>query len=127
MIKKRSNLCVLFGFFHEPLFGNGEDNSIVKSSDSRTFPGGPGVKNLPPNADFPGGSADKESICNSRDLGLIPGLGRSPGEGNGNPLQYSYLENSMDRGAWWATDHGFAKVRHNFVTKQQQYILHIPV
>ena len=98
------------------------------SQDSRTFPGGPGVKNLPPNADFPGGSVGKESICNSRDLGLIPGLGKSPGEGNGNPRQYSYLVNSMDRGAWWATDPGFAKVRHDFVTKQQQqYILHIPV
>ena len=45
---------------------------------------------------FPGGSADKESACNSGDLGLIPGLGRSPGEGNGYPLQYSGLENSMD-------------------------------
>ena len=45
------------------------------------------------------------------DLGLIPGLGRYPGEGNGNPLQYSCLENSMDRGAWWATVHGVAKSR----------------
>ena len=45
---------------------------------------------------FPGGSADKESACNAGDLGLIPGLGRYPGEGNGYPLQYSGLENSMD-------------------------------
>ena len=45
-----------------------------------------------------------------RDAGLIPGLGRSPGEGNGNPLQYSYLENSMDRGAWWATVYGIIRV-----------------
>ena len=44
-----------------------------------------------------------------RDAGLIPGSGRFPGEGNGNPLQYSYLENPMDRGAWWATVHGVAK------------------
>ena len=44
-----------------------------------------------------------------RDAGSIPGLGRSPGEGNGNPLQYSYLENPMDGGAWWATVHGVAK------------------
>ena len=51
----------------------------------------------------PGGSDGKESACNAGDLGLIPGLGRSPGEGNGNPLQYSCLGNSMDRGAWWAT------------------------
>ena len=48
---------------------------------------------------FPGGSDSKESACNAGDLGLIPGLGRSPGEGNGNPLQYSGLENSRERGA----------------------------
>ena len=47
----------------------------------------------------------KASACNAGDPGLIPGLGRSPGEGNGNPLQYSCLENSMDGGAWWATVH----------------------
>ena len=58
---------------------------------------------------FPGGSDGKESACNSGDLGLIPGLGRSPGEGNDYPLQYSGLENSMDRGAWWAIVHGVAK------------------
>ena len=45
----------------------------------------------------------------TRDAGLIPGLGRSPGEGNGNPLQYSCLENSMDRGAWWVTVHRVTK------------------
>ena len=50
--------------------------------------------------DFSGSSEGKESACNAADLGLISGLGRSPGEGNGNPLQYSCLENSMDRGAW---------------------------
>ena len=53
--------------------------------------------------------AGKESTCNEGDLGLIPGLGRSPGEGNGYPLQYSCLENSIDRGAWQATVHGVAK------------------
>ena len=58
---------------------------------------------------FPGGSEVKASACNAGDLGLIPGLGRSPGEGNGNPLQYSCLENPMDRGAWWATVYGVAK------------------
>ena len=58
---------------------------------------------------FPGGSDGKESACNAGDLGSIPGSGRSPGEGNGNPLQYSCLENGMDRGAWWATVHGVAK------------------
>ena len=58
---------------------------------------------------FPGSSAGKESASNAGDLGLIPGLERSPGEGNGNPLQYSCLENAMDRGAWQATVHGFTK------------------
>ena len=52
---------------------------------------------------FPGGSVGKESPCNAGDVGLIPGSGRSPGEGHGNPLQYSYLENPRDRGAWQAT------------------------
>ena len=51
----------------------------------------------------------KVSACNAGDLGSIPGLGRSPGEGNGNPLQYSCLENPMDRGASWATVHGVAE------------------
>ena len=60
---------------------------------------------------FPGGSEVKASACNEGDLGSIPGLGRSPGEGNGYPLQYSCLENPMDRGAWWATVHGVAKSR----------------
>ena len=60
---------------------------------------------------FPGGSVGKESVCNSGDPGSIPGLGRSPGEGSGNPLQYSCLENSMDRGAWRATVHGVTKSR----------------
>ena len=54
---------------------------------------------------FPGGSVSKESACNAGDLGSIPGSGRDPGEGNGNPLQYSCLENSMDKGAWWTTVH----------------------
>ena len=49
---------------------------------------------------FPSGSDGKESVCNTGDLGSIPGLRRSPGEGHGNPLQYSCLENPMDRGAW---------------------------
>ena len=61
------------------------------------LPGGSVVKNLPASAE------------DARDVGLIPGSGRSPGEGNGNPLQNSCLENPMDRGAWWATVHGMAK------------------
>ena len=58
---------------------------------------------------FPGGSGGKESACNAGDLGLIPGPGRSPGGGNGDPLQYSCLENSMDRGTWQAAVHRVAK------------------
>ena len=59
----------------------------------------------------------KESAWNTEDLSSTPGLGRSPGEGNGNPLQYSCLVNSMDRGAWWATVHGVAMSQ----TEQQHY------
>ena len=58
---------------------------------------------------IPGGSDGKESACNAEDLGSISGLGRPPGEGHGNPLQYSYLENPMDSEAWQATVHGVAK------------------
>ena len=57
----------------------------------------------------PGGSEVKVSACNAGDLGSIPGSGRSPGEGNGNPLQYSCLENPTDGGAWWPTVYGVAK------------------
>ena len=63
---------------------------------------------------MPGGSEVKGSACNVEDLGLIPGSGRSPGEGNVNPLQYSCLENPMDRGAWWATVHRVAKSQTRF-------------
>ena len=66
---------------------------------------------------FPHNSVGKESACNVGDLGSIPGSGRSPGEGNGNPLQYSCLENHMDRGAWQVTVHGVARVRHDLATK----------
>ena len=69
------------------------------------------------NKGFPYSSAGKESVCNAGDLGLILGLGRSFGEGHGNPLQYSCLEHPMDRGAWWATVHGVARVGHGLVTK----------
>ena len=60
---------------------------------------------------FPGGSDGKESACSAEDLGLISGSGRSPGDGNGNTLQYFCLENSMDIGAWWAIVNGVAKSR----------------
>ena len=66
---------------------------------------------------IPCSSVSKESAWNSGDPGSIPGSGRNPGEGNGNPLQYSCLENPTDRGAWQATVHGVARVRHDLVAK----------
>ena len=59
---------------------------------------------------FPGGSDGKESACNAGDWGSILGLGRSSGDRNCNPFQYSCLERSMDRGAWWVIVHGFAEL-----------------
>ena len=73
------------------------------------------------NLGFPRSSVGKESACNARDLGLIPGLGRSPGEGNSKPLQYSCLKNPVDRGAWQATVHGVARVGQDLVTKPPHY------
>ena len=69
---------------------------------------------------FPGGSVDKEFACNagnSRDVGSITDSGRSPGEENGNPLQYSYLENPMERRAWWTTVNCVSRVKQNLATK----------
>ena len=88
------------------------------SSQSKTFP--PTLERWSANTgnhSFPGQTCDwkplwelsKESACNAGDTGSIPGSGRSPGEGNGDPLQDSCLENSMDRGAWWATVHEVTK------------------
>ena len=62
---------------------------------------------------FPGGSDGKESACIVRDLGSIPGSGRYPGEGNGYPVQYSCLENPMDRGAWGLLSMGWQRIRHD--------------
>ena len=75
---------------------------------------------------FPSGLAVKNLPANAGDAGSIPGLGRSPGEGNGNPLQYSCLENPMDRGAWQAAVHGVAK---ELDTTQQlnNYNIHIQI
>ena len=67
--------------------------------------------------DSPGGSVGKESTCDAEDAGLIYGMGRSPGIGNSNPLQYSCLGNPMDRGPWWATVHGVTRVGHDLATK----------
>ena len=78
---------------------------------------------------FPHSSVSKESACNAGDLGSIPGLGRSSGEGNDNPLQCSCLENPMDRGAWRATVHGVTRVGHDLMIKALHndiYIIMIP-
>ena len=72
---------------------------------------------LSPPLGFPHSSVGKESPFNAGDPGLIPGSGRSSGEGNGNPLQYSCLEHAMDRGAWQATVRGIIRVRHDLETK----------
>ena len=66
---------------------------------------------------FTRSSVGKESACKAGDLGLISGMGRYPGEGNGNPLQYSCLENPLDRGAWWSTVHRVTRVGHDLVTE----------
>ena len=80
---------------------------------------------------FPGGSDGKESACKVGDPDLIPELGISPGEGNGNPLQYSCLENSMDRRAWQATVHGVAKSQtllgdfhFHFITSDSSFVVY---
>ena len=72
-------------------------------------PGKPFSQDLSVIRGFPGGSMVKNLHANAEDMDLIPGSGRSPGEGNGNPLQYSCPGNPMDRGAWWATAHGITK------------------
>ena len=74
---------------------------------------------------FPGGSDGKESVCNAGDLGLIPGSGRSPGEGNGNLIQYTCLENYMDKGAQWARVHGAAISLIGLSTHNHKILFHI--
>ena len=75
------------------------------------FPGGTVVKNSPAN------------VSDARDSGSIPGLERSPGVGNGNPLQYSCLKNSMDRGAWWTTVHGVTKTENTNTLKMYLWFI----
>ena len=80
--------------------------------------------------DFPGGSDGKASAYNAGDLGSIPGSGRTPGEGNGNPLQYYFLENPMDRGAWQVIVHGVAKSQtqlNNFTLSSHHCYLKLKV
>ena len=71
---------------------------------------------------FPDGLNGKDFVHNIRDLGLISGSGRSPGKRNGNPLQYFCLENSMDRGIWWATVHGVAKTNEQLTPPHMKLI-----
>ena len=68
---------------------------------------------------FPGGSIGKESTCRAGDLGSTPGSGRTPGERPGNPLQYSCLNNPMDRGTWWTTVHGVTSIGHDLATRDR--------
>ena len=81
---------------------------LTRAPQIPLHPTTPCLNNIPLHA-FLNSSDGKETACNSGDKGWIPGLGRYPGEGNGKPLQYACLENSMDRGAWRATVHGVAK------------------
>ena len=91
-------LILIFPGFYIPQTGN-----FIKDTETPKHRKGIASKALP------GGSDGKESACKAGDPGLIPGWGRSPGEENGNPLQYSCLENPVDRGAWRVTVHGVAK------------------
>ena len=92
---------------------------VLRFQEQRALGGVLRQKELPVTLILPGpnGSVGKESACNAGELRSFPGLGRSPGEVNGNPLQYSCLKNPMDREAWWAAVHGVARVRHNRATK----------
>ena len=78
-------------------------------------------------SDFPDGSDGKASAYNVGDLGSSPGSGRSPGEGNGTPLQYSCLENPMDGGAWWAAVHGVAKSRARLSNVTHSLSVYVPI
>ena len=103
---------------HNRSWGSGRQAYFKEPQMEHTFrkqPQNHGHLGLGPSLSFPSGSDGKESACNTGEPGSIPGLGRSPGEGNGNLLQYSCLENPMDRGAWWAPVHGVIRVRHDLV------------
>ena len=87
-----------------------ESGATFKMGQSLAFYGNCGnIQTLAVLKCLPGGPDGKKSVCSAGDPGSLPGLGRHPGEENGYPLQYSRPENSMDRGAWWATVHGVTK------------------
>ena len=107
---------VVFFFFLHKSFADAfcpitESSGVCKKPTTKSQAGAglPVCNNAARTLMLPSGSHSKESTCNAGDLGLIPGSGRSPGEGYSNPLQYSCLENSMDRGAWQATVHRVPK------------------
>ena len=100
--------------------GGGCHKTLVKARLGQASESGLGIENWGVSEEFflrscrglvgfPGGSVGKESVCNAGNVGLIPGLGSAPERGNGNPLQYSCMENPMDRGAWGPTVHRVAK------------------
>ena len=96
--------------FYSECIQNKEEGQTIKNIN-RNY-----VSNSLHKGGFPPSSVSKESACNAGDPGLMHGSGRSPGEGNGNLLQYSCLENPMHRGAWQATVHGVTRVGHDLVT-----------
>ena len=101
-------MVVKYIYFHQLYISNVLSSDLIlkeiKGYYPQGFPGGTMVENPPAN------------VGDAGDSGLIPGLGRSPGVSDGNPLQYSCLENSMDRGAWWATAHGTTKSQTQLTT-----------
>ena len=111
-------LCVMMKWTtaHQTPLSVGFSRQEQWSGQPFPSPGGlpdPGIEPRSPVLSFPGDSDGKESACSVGDLGSIPGLGRSPGEGNDNPSQYFCLQNSMYRGAWWTTVHGTRRVGHS--------------
>ena len=92
-------------------------NNEISSSNFALLTSPEQIWTIETSGGFPSGSDGKESACNTGDLDSVPESGRSPGEGNGNPSQYSCLENAMDKGAWQATVHGVTRVGHDLVTK----------
>ena len=95
------------------LFMNREVYFIIRSHILSFFDGSSILGISSSHIYFLGGSDNKESTCSAGDVAFIPGWGRCPGEGNGNPFQYSCLENSMDRRSWQATVHNVARVEHD--------------
>ena len=104
--KERNYICCVLSFLKSSLVNVESEAALMRVICPRGGGTLTWMLNLGPALHFPSDLDGRESTCNEGDLGLIPGLGRSPGEGNGNPLQYSCLGNPMDRGAWWAVAYG---------------------